>query len=129
MRRAVFRPIADHHPHLVGMLVAISVCAIPAYWNSSSRGFTCSLRRWGSTPISHRPYRPLDEAGQRQWRRAMMTTLRNLRRGLFVGRLPASSRARRTIFTFPHRCAYFGSVKIAKIRYAIGYGLLAASGV
>jgi spore maturation protein SpmB len=44
-------------PYLVGMLVAISVLRHSACWNSSSGASPGSLRRWASTPTSHRHYR------------------------------------------------------------------------
>jgi len=113
-------------PYLVGMLVAISVLRHSGVLEFIVRGFTWFFTALGLntdfTPaLPTALMKPVSGSGARAM---MIDAMKTYGVDSFVGRLACIFQGSADT-TFYIVALYFGSVKIAKIRYAIGYGLLA----
>ena len=113
-------------PYLVGMLVAISVLRHSGVLEFIVRGFTWFFTALGLntdfTPaLPTALMKPVSGSGARAM---MIDAMKTYGVDSFVGRLACIFQGSADT-TFYIVALYLGSVKIAKIRYAIGYGLLA----
>lgn len=113
-------------PYLVGMLVAISVLRNSGVLDFVVRGFTWVFSQMGLntdfTPaLPTALMKPISGSGSRAM---MIDAMKTYGVDSFVGRL-ASVFQGSADTTFYIVALYFGSVGIAKVRYAITYGLIA----
>ena len=113
-------------PYLVGMLVAISVLRNSGVLGYLTGGFTWVFAQLGLntdfTPaLPTAIMKPVSGSGARAM---MIDAMKTYGVDSFVGRLACIFQGSADT-TFYIVALYFGSVGIAKVRYAIGYGLLA----
>ena len=113
-------------PYLVGMLVAISVLRNSGVLDFVVRGFTWVFSQLGMntdfTPaLPTALMKPISGSGSRAM---MIDAMKTYGVDSFVGRLACifQGSADTTLYIV---ALYFGSVGIAKVRYAITYGLIA----